>query len=349
MKTGFLCERGRRIFISMNSSEGFVSFFDEYINSLSKVYILKGGPGTGKSGLMRYFGNQAEKLGYDPLYIHCSSDPDSLDGIIIQEKDMGIFDGTAPHIIEPKYPGVRDEIINLGDFWDSEQLFSRKNEILSLFEKKSLSYKRAMEKLSQCGSLIGSSISKLSGYFDSGASRKKISSIIGKFKEGITSNRSCFIASAVGMKGLTNVMFPSEYKVIYVEKYFGAEYLFLRELEKELSQRKLDVSISRSPFAPAYADAIVVPSERTVFTSLECTAKSKTVKSAKYIKDIPDELLKELSSAKGMSGIYLAGTLDAFSRMRDIHFTLEKIYSSAMNFTEKEDRQKKLVSKVFGI
>ncbi len=349
MKSGVLSENGRHIFISMNSSEGFVSYFDEYINSLNRVYVLKGGPGTGKSGLMKYFGEQAQSLGYSPLYIHCSSDPDSLDGVIIEEIATGIFDGTSPHVIEPKFPGVRDEIINLGQFWDSSLLQSKKDEILSLCDKKAISYKRAEEKLSLCGGVMQSSLSKLSKYFDSEAAEKKAKKFCDKFKEKLGSKRVNFTARAIGMKGITNINFPSEYKVVYIESYYGAEYLMLREIEKELSERTIDRAVSYSPLLPQFADTLVIPDEKTIFTTIESDCKKKTIKASDYVKNIPEETKKELSSAKGMSRVYLAEALDAFARMRDFHFGLEKIYSRAMDFSKKEDCQKALVKKVFNI
>lgn len=349
MKSGILSEQGRRIFISMNSSEGFVSYFDEYINSLDRVYILKGGPGTGKSGLMKYFGQQAQALGYSPLYIHCSSDPDSLDGVIIEEISTGVFDGTAPHVIEPKLPGVRDEIINLGQFWDSGMLCSKKDEILSLCDKKMISYKRAEEKLSLCGGVMQSSVSKLSKYFDTDAARKKAETLCKKFKEKASSKHVNFTSRAIGMKGITNISFPSGYKTVYIESFYGAEFLVLREIEKELSERTVDLAVSYSPFLPQFADVLVVPDEKTVFTTIECDCKKKTIKASGFVRNIPEETKKELSSAKGMSRVYLAEALDSFARMRDFHFSLEKIYSEAMDFSKKEDCQKELVRKVFNI
>lgn len=41
-----------------NSARGFVSFFDGNIKGLDKLYILKGGPGTGKSTLMKKIGRE---------------------------------------------------------------------------------------------------------------------------------------------------------------------------------------------------------------------------------------------------------------------------------------------------
>ena len=52
----------------------------------------------------------------------CSSDPDSLDGVIFPQIRACIADGTSPHVIEPRFPGAVEELVNLGDYWDAEQL-----------------------------------------------------------------------------------------------------------------------------------------------------------------------------------------------------------------------------------
>ena len=104
-------------FLASNSGKGFYSLFDQLHTPGDGwvLYIIKGGPGTGKSSMMKKIAETAENKGYFYEKIYCSSDPESLDGIIIPELKVSVADGTSPHIIEPKYPGVTEKIINLGD------------------------------------------------------------------------------------------------------------------------------------------------------------------------------------------------------------------------------------------
>ena len=96
--------------------------FDSSLEGLNRIFILKGGPGTGKSSLMKDAGTVWSEKGYDIEFLHCSSDPDSVDGVIITSLQVAIVDGTAPHVIEPKLPGAVEEYINLGEAWDSKAL-----------------------------------------------------------------------------------------------------------------------------------------------------------------------------------------------------------------------------------
>ncbi|MDM5153194.1 PRK06851 family protein [Bacillus sp. DX1.1] len=112
-----------------NTARGFYSLYEENLIGLERLFILKGGPGTGKSSLMKAIGREWAERGYDIELLHCSSDNNSIDGVIIPKLKVGIVDGTAPHVIEPKVPGVVEEYVNLGVAWDSEHLRKYKNEI----------------------------------------------------------------------------------------------------------------------------------------------------------------------------------------------------------------------------
>ncbi len=104
-----------------NTARGFHNLFPSNLNGLDRLFILKGGPGTGKSTLMKAVGEKWNNEGYDIEYIHCASDNGSIDGVIIRELGIGIVDGTSPHVIEPKAPGAIEEYVNLGEAWDSKK------------------------------------------------------------------------------------------------------------------------------------------------------------------------------------------------------------------------------------
>lgn len=115
-----------------NTCRGFVGFFEELRGKARRAVILKGGPGVGKSTLMREAGLHFEQQGCAVDYYHCSGDPDSLDGMFAPEKGYLILDGTAPHIVDPACPGARDGILNLGACLDEVQLASQTEEIEKL-------------------------------------------------------------------------------------------------------------------------------------------------------------------------------------------------------------------------
>ena len=83
-------------FLGANSGDGFASLYGGFCCAPGDfLYIIKGGPGGGKSRFMRRIGRSAEERGLDVEYILCSGDPDSLDGVYIPELSLGFADGTA--------------------------------------------------------------------------------------------------------------------------------------------------------------------------------------------------------------------------------------------------------------
>lgn len=111
--------------------------------------VLKGGPGVGKSTFMKNLGQTMVNLGYDVEYHCCSSDNDSLDGLVIPAIQVALIDGTAPHIFDPRNPGAVDEIIHLGDYWDEAALRQHKEVVLDLNREISRLFAHAYRYLAQ--------------------------------------------------------------------------------------------------------------------------------------------------------------------------------------------------------
>ena len=142
-------------FMGANTPNGFVSLFDGLYDprEKSRCYILKGGPGTGKSGTMKKIASHAEMLGYDVERIYCSSDPASLDAVIIPELNTVVADGTAPHVIEPSYPGACEIIVNSRALRDARALFENSEEIIGLTDECSRYHKKCVHFLASASLL----------------------------------------------------------------------------------------------------------------------------------------------------------------------------------------------------
>ncbi len=107
-------------FVGANSGDGFRNLFPEMVD-LEDTYdfmILKGGPGVGKNTFMREIARTMEAAGTEVEYLWCSGDPNSLDGVVFPQLRCAIADGTAPHVIEPRYPAAVDRYVDLGRFYD---------------------------------------------------------------------------------------------------------------------------------------------------------------------------------------------------------------------------------------
>jgi len=121
------------MFAGGNTSLGFFSYYDYILpqEEAVRIFVIKGGPGVGKSTFMKKIATEMLNMGYDIELIHCSSDPDSLDGVVIPAIKVALIDGTAPHVVDPRNPGAVDEIIHLGDYWNEEKIKQYREEIIA--------------------------------------------------------------------------------------------------------------------------------------------------------------------------------------------------------------------------
>lgn len=91
-------------FLGANSPAGFYSLYDQLLpaQTARSIYILKGGPGCGKSTLMRAVAQTLSRAGAECEYILCSGDPASLDAVVFPGLKAALVDGTAPHAMAPQ-------------------------------------------------------------------------------------------------------------------------------------------------------------------------------------------------------------------------------------------------------
>ena len=113
---------------------GFSTQLTQLINSKEYyTYILKGGPGTGKSQMMKKIAERFSKK-ENVTCFYCSSDPESLDAVMLHTSKVIIVDGTPPHVSEPRFPGVCQEIVDLGQCWDKAVLKENRERIIKANE-----------------------------------------------------------------------------------------------------------------------------------------------------------------------------------------------------------------------
>lgn len=138
-------------FLGSNSANGFHSLYDQFCppEGNNFLWVIKGGPGCGKSSFMRKIGRAAEEKGYNVEYVLCSGDPDSLDGVYIPQLGLGYVDGTAPHVLDVPYPGAHGSYLDLGQFYDIERLKDRKTEITDIHKTYKGIYERAYKILAE--------------------------------------------------------------------------------------------------------------------------------------------------------------------------------------------------------
>ena len=139
----------RHYFLGANGPEGFHSLYREFCtpDSGNFLWVIKGGPGCGKSTFMRKIGQAAEDAGLDVEYVLCSSDPASLDGVLIPGWHVGYVDGTAPHVLDVEIPAASGAYLDLGQFYDNDALRDALPELCALKKEHKALYAEAYRAL----------------------------------------------------------------------------------------------------------------------------------------------------------------------------------------------------------
>ena len=121
-------------FLGTTTPAGFKGYFEPLRREPGmQMYLIKSGPGCGKSTLMKRLALKAEQKGEPIQRIHCASDPDSLDGVIFLDKRAAIVDATAPHVLEPDAPGAEEQVVSLYHTLDADALRAHTDEVKHLF------------------------------------------------------------------------------------------------------------------------------------------------------------------------------------------------------------------------
>lgn len=335
-------------FAASNSAEGFKSYYPEVFARADLLYVIKGGPGTGKSSFMKRYALRAEALGQRCEYYRCSSDPSSLDGLLIFGEGgvTGFVDGTSPHVCEPVLPGAREEIVNLGEYWNGELLRQQKNEIRALAERKGAEYKSAYTYLRSVGNLraVREGLLKDAILWD------KIKSAAEKYVKNYKSGKMRLIPAiidSVSMCGCVRLdSFETGAKEIYwVSDFYGVGNVFLGVLLSALKDKEVNLRVSFDPVSPEMVDGIYIEDFDVAFVIARdiqyvedfCAKNSEKINimlnSKRYVdterfKDVRSELRYTAKLAQSS----LDGALHALSKARIYHFLLEDIYCKAMDF-----------------
>ncbi|MCG8642319.1 MAG: PRK06851 family protein [Desulfobacterales bacterium] len=267
--------RIKHVFPGGNTSKGFYSFYD-YIIPLdtTRIFIIKGGPGVGKSTFMRKIGEAMLERGFDIEFHHCSSDNNSLDGVVIPTIGVALIDGTAPHIVDPKNPGCVDEIIHLGDYWDEDGMRLNKTEILDANREVGRLFNRAYRFLKAAQVVYDDWERANQEAMDYGKANKIAADLIKKiFSRDISSKlgkeRHLF-ASAITPDGMMNyletIVGPCKKRFIIEGRPGTGKSTVLKKIATAAIERGYDVEMYHCALNPEKVEHVVIPELSYAFT-----------------------------------------------------------------------------------
>lgn len=342
MSSGFKTQ----YFLGANSPGGFYSLYENLFHAETDnaLYILKGGPGCGKSSFMRTIAQGLEEKGYTVEYILCSGDPDSLDGIFIPKLRTGFVDGTAPHVIEPKYPAVSEQYINLGSFYNAEALKEKKAEIVEINRLYKALYAKAYGFLAAVASILGKLYENIVDDSIYRTIEKRARGIITReFKKtGRPQGKATYrFISAFTCKG--SIFFADTIKalsmrVCTIDNDLGLAHSLLSLLAQAAMAQGYDIILCPNPMFPEKTDHLLIPELSLAFVSQTSHvpypghAYKHMRLDALADKDKLRHARAHLRSSKKIAGRLLQEAENTLAEAKALHDQLEGLYNPHVNF-----------------
>ena len=259
----------KRVFPGNNTSLGFYSFYDHIITpDATRIMVIKGGPGVGKSTFMTKIAEAMINDGFDCEFHHCSADNHSLDGIVFPQIGVALIDGTAPHVLDPKNPGCVDEIIHLGDFWDENSIRKNKAQILATNRETGRLFARAYRYLRAAQAVYEDWEEANIDAMDFGRANRIAYELVteifaGKPISPKTGHERRLFASAITPDGMFNyldsILFPYHTKFIVEGDPGTGKSTLLQKVANAAVERGFDVELYHCPLNPAKVEHVMIP------------------------------------------------------------------------------------------
>lgn len=334
-----------RYFLGANTGAGYCSFFSHFLRQPGRcVHILKGGPGCGKSTFLKKLGAHAQSRGRDVVYLHCSGDPGSLDGVYFPEKNIAYLDGTAPHICDPAVFGVTGAYLDLGAFCRTESLDTER--ICQLNADCALFKRRAYEYLTAAAALDARKQPGLIFSEDRAAVRRRATgTALREFgavkKDTVPGHMEKRFLSAITCEGRCS--FPQTLdtladRIYLLDNGCGLAEDYLRVIREHALRRGLNLIVCPDPLLPERTEAVLIPSLRLAFLAAqeEVCLPGASIRHIR-LDAVPDATrLRALRPQMRADARLQRQAIDAAIRQLQaaklLHDELEAVYNPCMDF-----------------
>lgn len=359
----------RKMFPGGNTTIGSYFLFEYMIKpATNRIFIIKGGPGVGKSTFMNAISRGMVERGYDVEHFHCATDPDSLDGLVIPSLGVALLDGTAPHTFDPRIPGALDEIINLADYWDTSKIEPYKMEIMEINQRGNMQFQTAFRILKQARMAYEQWQWYVEKSIDQAKYNQRSRILVETALEGAMPNdhtaphtRHLF-GSAITPKGILDykdTLIEQDMKVYTVEGQPGTGVKqMIEQVAKAAERIGLYTEQYHCPIEPDKLDMLIIPAMRSAVVhnskpyhfepeNMEgISAVRKIDLNACIQKSILEEYEEERLDAELRFHDLLKKGIAHLAKAKTAHGEKERYYVRAMNYDLVEKKRNEIVKQI---
>lgn len=264
----------RSWFLGANAPGGFASLYSQLSDpDRGRLFILKGGPGSGKSTFMRAVSRAAKARGLAVEEILCSGDPDSLDAVCIPGWHLAYADGTAPHVLEPVCPGGAELYLNFSPFSDGAALAADRQQLADAFLRYRTAYAHAYRWIAAAGSVSAAAAAPFRTAETEAAVRRRGIRTAKRLLPKTAGEGTCpkRFLSALTCRGRMTLWTTAEAcarRIITLDNARGLAPLFLDALLGEAKARGHFPIVCPDPMAPEQTEHLIFPGLSLAFLSV---------------------------------------------------------------------------------
>lgn len=360
----------RHIYPGGNTTKGFFSYYDYILGQqeANRIICLKGGPGVGKSTFMRKIGDHFVEKGEDVDFLWCSSDPSSLDGIVLKARSIALIDATSPHVVDPVNPGAVDSIVHLGEFWDGEALKKCKSHVLESNGKIRRWFGYAYNYLEAAGAIYDALASAYEDALENGELYKIAAEIVGDemahreiaLKPGRMKKQFASAITPVGIQNHIESIIEGYEKLYMITGPVGMSNERLLSIAAESAlYRGLDVEAYYCPVKPdTKIEHLLIPQLNIAFVSLNSYHDLEPWERSEEVKLIDmndiinwsrlEEFRPMISDCESRLEELLEEAVKCIVRAKKEHDRLESYYIPNMDFQKIDGLRDEIIGKIEG-
>lgn len=343
-----------RFYLSANTPLGFVSRLNLLCdpNRFSHILLLKGGTRKRRAELINFAAETARAAKKD---VHLVASVNSLnEPEAVYWKQFAIIDSAHPFAIEPRYPGLVEDVVWLGHCFDSKKLLARRDKIITLTEKEEQIREQSRRYLCAADALWNDNyrialeatdVDKIESQADRIAANE--------LKGSETYEEVCILSN--GYRPLPELSAMDSIKtIVLIEDDYGpSSSLLLKALHKRAKDKKCHIICGYSPMAPfERLEQLIFPELSLAFLTtnerltVECEPQriinARRFTNKKILSSYKNRIAFNRKAARQMLSQYKLLQKNA----QEVHEELENCYDLAFNeesFNQLCDQVKTLI------
>ena len=356
----FMQQTAKRFFLGCSTPQGFWGCFDRLLQPQSGLtpYLIKAGPGCGKSSMMRRIAAKLAALGYSCEYIHCGSDPDSLDGIICQKLGFALLDATAPHALEPALPAAHEQVVSFYGCLCREKLAPHTAALFALKQQRTAAMRSARRLITAAAALYEEAArcaadtlqrEKLARYLQ-GLCRRELPRRSAKGTEHI---RLCTNFTPDGFTDFRETDFSACRRIVFCDRYGAVSRIALAKLRDHALENGYDTVTCPDPLAPeSRIAALYIPQQNLCFLADGIFGSApregaKCIHTARFCSSVQLRALRSrLSFLLRSCTKLMQQACSCMDTARSLHLQAEGCYSAAMDFSALQEKEDALFAQI---